>query len=184
MAPTLPEPKADAGVIYRHSVEALLDHVVRRRRLLTGAELRDLGLEKPRDLDKDTWERLLRTCARKLKPDGTEDEGLELLGAAMLEGYAAGFVGRSLFLVLKLMGPRRALLRMAENFKTADNITEVTATAHAEKHVEMVFNDIGNMPTYMRGLLSTAMTMLGAPKHEVTFAVLPNGHTKFDAKWS
>lgn len=155
--------------------------MVKRRSLLTAQELAEFGLEKPRDVDQFVWEKLLRTLARKLKPN--EEEGLEELGAAMLEGYADGFVGRSLFLVLKMMGPRRALLRMAENFKTADNITEVTAKSHGETHVEMVFNDIGGMPTYVRGLLLKAMTTLGVKNPSVTFAVLPNGHTKFDAKW-
>jgi hypothetical protein len=28
-----------------------------------------------------------------------------------------------------------------------------------------------------------ALHMLGAPKHEVTFTSLPNGHVQFDAKW-
>lgn len=183
MGDNLPEAKGGEGVIYRHSVEALLGHVVRPRSLLTGDELREFGLEKARDVDKHTWERLLRVLARKLKPGAPDDEGLELLGAAMLEGYADGFVGRSLFLVLKLMGPRRALLRMADNFKTADSVTEVVATARGDTHVEMVFNDIGNMPTYVRGLLSRAMTLLGLPTHSVTFEALPNGHTRFDAKW-
>ncbi|MBL8911148.1 MAG: DUF2378 family protein [Archangium sp.] len=172
---------AGEGVIYRHSVEALLNHVVKRRSLMTARELAEFGLEKPRDVDKDTWIRLLRTLARKL--DAQEDVWLEKLGAAMLEGYADGFVGRSLFLVLKLMGPRRALLRMAENFKTADNVTEVTATARGETHVEIVFNDIGKVPTYVRGLLLEAMTTMGLQKPTVTFEELPNGHTKFDARW-
>ncbi|MFO0600006.1 MAG: DUF2378 family protein [Myxococcaceae bacterium] len=183
MADNLPDARPAEGVVFRHSVEALLNQVIKRRNLMTPGELREFNLEKPRDVGRDDWERLLRLLARKLTPDGTEAAGLEVLGREILIGYFDGLVGRGVFMVLKLLGPRRALLRMAENFETADNMTKVYPKELSPTHIELLFNDIGKMPTYVRGILIYALGELGQPNAKVTFEERADGYTRFDVSW-
>lgn len=183
MAADLPDAKPPEGIVFRHSVEALLNQVVERRDLMTADELRTFRLEKPRDMQREEWEALLRFLARKLTPDGTEAAGLEVLGREILIGYFDGLVGRGVFLVLKLLGPRRALLRMAENFETADTMTKVYPKELSPTHIELLFNDIGHMPTYVRGILLYALALLGQPQAKVTFEERADGYTRFDVSW-
>jgi uncharacterized protein (TIGR02265 family) len=177
------------GVVFRHTVEAFIDRVILRRGLLSlefDKELKALGLDvsRPVELSVTVWISVLRACARRLLPAGTEAEGLELVGREMLRGYLEGLVGKSLFMLLRMLGPRRALLRIMESYRTADNVTTIKATERAPNCVDLEFNNAFEVPTYVRGLVLEAMPMLGAREPKVEFRLLPSGVTVFTASWT
>jgi uncharacterized protein (TIGR02265 family) len=101
----------------------------------------------------------------------------------MLRGFFDSMVGRGLFMVLRMMGPRRALLRMKENFSTSDNVTSITSREVSPTCTELEFASAFAIPTYARGLLSEAMVMLNAPQHSVEFTELSTGATVFRVSW-
>ena len=75
-------------------------------------------------------------------------------------------------MLLRLLGPRRALLRMKENFNTGDTVTTV-------KTKELTFG----MPTYAKGLLLDALTQLKARDPKVEFRMLGAEQTVYTASW-
>jgi uncharacterized protein (TIGR02265 family) len=177
------------GVIYRHTVEAFIERVLLRRGLLSlefDRELKALGVDasRPAELKLETWLALLKASARRLGPDRSEDDALEDVGREMLRGYIDGLVGRALFTVLRLIGPRRALLRMAENFHTADSITSVTARELGPSSIELEFKPVFGIPTYTRGVLLEALVLLRAKDAKVEFKDLPTDATLFTVSWA
>lgn len=163
-----------AGVIYRHTVDAFVDRILVRRGLLTddfARQLEALGLDVGRTtgLELETWADVVRAVAARLSPDKAPDDALEQVGREMLIGFSESLAGRGLFLLLRLIGPRRALLRMSENFQSADSVTRVSSSLVGERAVELVFSTTGHMPTYVRGLILEALRQLEARAPSVTF---------------
>ncbi len=183
MTVNLPDARPAAGTVYRHTVEAMLTHVVQRHQVMTAQELREKRLDKPRDLSREDWAALVKEVARRKSSDGTLATGLEWAGREMMKGYAQGLVGRGVLMVARLLGPRRALLRLADSYSTADDMTKVYGSEKGERHVELLFNDIDQMPTYVRGTLSEALLLLGVQAHDISFELRADGYTRFDVTW-
>lgn len=162
------------GVIYRHTVEAFVKRILLRRGLLSlefERELRVLGLDVQhcRDVDLETWSKIVRATAARMSPGKAEAEALEDVGHEMLIGFAESLVGKGLMFVLRFLGPARALLRMPENYQSADSITRVTARQLSPREVELTFNTTGGMPTYVRGLMLETLAHLKAHDATVRF---------------
>lgn len=178
-----------AGVIYRHTVEAFVQRVLLRRGLLSlefDRELKALGVDasRPTELPIAVWDALLRTTAKRLSPGKNEADALDDLGREQLRGYAEGLVGRALLTVLRLIGPRRTMLRMMENYRTADNVTEVKATELSPSAIDLEFNSDFNVPTFIRGLLDETLVLLRAKDPKVVFKKQASGSTVFSVSWS
>lgn len=171
------------GVAFRHTVEMLRERVIDRHHLFKRDELVALKAEPPRDLNLEQWMALLHETARRLAPERAEEARLELLGREVLRGYRDTLVGRSLLFVARLAGPRGILLRIADSYRTADSFTVVRAEQVAPCEVHLVFNTDFGVPTYIRGILSEALVVLGQHQHSVTFVPEPAGGTRFIAKW-
>ena len=177
------------GVIYRHTVEAFVERVLLRRGLLSlefDRELKALGIDasRPKELSLEAWLALLRASARKLSPGRSEDDALEDVGREMLRGYIDGLVGKALFMVLRLVGPRRAMLRMAENFQTADSVTRVIARELTATSIELEFRPSFGIPTYQRGVMLEALGLLRAKEPKVEFRELPTDAMQFIVSWA
>lgn len=170
------------GVVYRHTVEAFLGQVARRRSLFTHDELIALHAAPPRDLDIERWVALVRAAAAKLRPGAAADEALEETGREMVRGYREGLVGRSVFLVARLVGPRGMLLRLPETYRTADDVMNLTATARGPREVLLHCASVFGIPTYVRGVLSETMTVMGV-RHSVSFSMAADGSTDFVVTW-
>jgi uncharacterized protein (TIGR02265 family) len=171
------------GVVFRHTVEGFLEHVVRRQRLFTPEELVALQCEPVRELQLDEWLTLLRASAKRLSPELDEGAALEAVGRAMLHGYMGTLTGPAILLVARLLGPRGAMLRMAESYRTADSTTEILVENHGPTEVQLLFNSAFGVPTYIRGLLSEYLVALRVNQSWVEFAPEPAG-VRFTVRWS
>ncbi|MBL8913612.1 MAG: DUF2378 family protein [Archangium sp.] len=174
------------GVIYRHTVEAFVQRVITRAGLLSidfSRELLALGLDvhRCRDVDLATWSQVVRATAKRMSPGKSEDAALEDVGRAMLVGFAESLVGKGLMFILRRLGARHALLRMPQNYRSADSVTEVTAREVSPFTVELTFNTTGGMPTYVRGLMLETLHQLKA-EGTVSFDARPLG-TVFTVSW-
>lgn len=170
-------------VVYRHVIEAFLMRVVHSRQLFTLAELRTRGLEPPRDAPIETYVKFVREAAARAHPDVSEHEALERVGRETIQGYVKGIVGQGIAIVMRLLGPRRGLLRMAENYRTTDNVTEVVATALGPSHVRLEFNRTYGIPEFQKGILSEVMNVLNQKEHVVTFALAEGDGAVFEVTW-
>jgi uncharacterized protein (TIGR02265 family) len=171
------------GVIFRHTVEAFLGRVVQRKNLLSAVELRELGLERARDVDLVTWVKLVKSVAKRMSPGKSEEKALEDVGREMVRGFADGMVGRGLFLVLRLLGPKKALGRMMDNYRTADSMTVIKVTDRGPSEMELEFNSVGGMPTYVAGVLHESLSMLQVAEARVDLLPSSLTATRFLVTW-
>lgn len=170
-------------IVYRHAVEAFLARVVHPRRVFSFEELRAMRLDPARDTPIDEYVKLIRETAKRGYPELAEPDALEAIGRGFIQGYITGIVGRGIFIVMKLLGPKRGLLRMAENYRTSDNNTEVVATALGPRHVRLAFNHSYGIPEFQKGLLDEVMNVLDEKRHEVTFTPGEGDSGTFEIKW-
>lgn len=177
------------GVIYSHSVEAFVQRVLLRHRLLSlelDKQLKALGFDasRPAEVRLNVWVAAVRLVAKHAQPTANDADALEWVGREMVRGYADGLVGKSLFILLRMMGPRRAMLRIAANYKTADSVTRVTPVERGANAVDLEFNSDFGVPTYVRGVLLESLVLLRAQKPEVKFSPLPSGPMLFSTSWA
>ena len=103
----------------------------------------------------------------------------------MIRGYQDGLVGRGLFIVLRLLGPRRALLRVKQNFATADSVTSVSAVELSPTCIQFEFvAQFTTVPTYARGILLEVLAQLKVRDSKVDYEIKASGSTVFTASWS
>ena len=177
------------GVIFKHTVEAYIARVLLRRGLLSlefDRELKTLGVDasRPKEVSLAVWLSMLRASAKRLSPGKAESDALEDLGREMLRGYCDGFVGKALFVVLRVMGPRRAMLRMMDNYRTADSVTTVKATELSASSIGLEFSSAFGIPSYVRGLLSETLVLLRVREPKVESLDLASGATMFTVSWA
>jgi uncharacterized protein (TIGR02265 family) len=176
------------NVVFRHTVDAFVRNVLERHKLLTPefrALLQSRGFDplKVRDAPRETWWWLLQESARRLQPDRPAGETLELIGREMIRGYAHGVVGVGLFLALRLLGPRRAILRMAENFRTADTFSRVIVRELGPNHLELDYSPTAGMPELVKGILSESMLTIGLKNPSVEFRSAADDAAVFTLRW-
>jgi uncharacterized protein (TIGR02265 family) len=180
-----PEPER---VVFAHTVKALLSRVFERQSLLTPQvreELAALGVNpaKPRDLAQEQWWKLIDLAARVLAPGAPPEEAYFMVGREMLHGFEATVIGRSLFLVLRMLGTRRAMLRVADHYRTADTVAKLTARGLGPTSVEVtVENTSPHAADYRRGVFLTALELVGA-RHPMVSFVFQNGTTVYTTSW-
>lgn len=173
-------PEARPAVVFNHTVKGFLSHVLERRDLLTPTvvdELASLGLDvrRPADLPIDAWWKVLAVGVRLIASEQTEADGWELLGGEVIHGFAETLLGKSSFLVLRLLGPRRALRQLTQQYRTADSVTHVDSIELEPTKVELIYRVTGGIPqpTYVKGLLKVGMELVGAHGVEVSFGPAP-----------
>lgn len=176
------------GVIYRHTVAAFVERVIERRGLSSpelSAELLKLGLDvtNPKEVDLETWALLVRAVAARLCPGKPDAEALTTVGREMLAGFSESLVGRSLFLLLRLLGPQRAMLRMPENYQSADSVSRIVARTLSPTSVELSFANAAGIPDYVRGVMLATLDQVKAKNPMATFAHI-DGRDVFVVSWS
>jgi len=145
---------------------------------------RDFDASRPSELKVGVWLDVLRIVAKHGQPNASEEDALDWLGREMVRGYCDGLVGKSLFLLLRMMGPKRAMLRIAANYATADGVTRVTASARGDLAVDLEFNSAFGVPGFIRGVLFESLIQMNASQPSVSFSSLPSGVVLFSTSWA
>lgn len=178
-------------VIYRHTADAFFKQVLARKGLLTPeflATLAALGIDpkKPRDVDVATWWKVIEAAARVIAPGQPLDEALREVGREVLRGFEASLVGRTAMMVLRMLGHRRAVTKLAESFKSADNVTTVEVLETTPTRARVRYTVVGGLrfPTYSEGVLVEGLERLGAKSPRVEHAVEPGGAVVYVMTWA
>lgn len=177
------------GVVFKHTVESLLDNTLRARKLLTPALTEQLSLlgvdvEKPTDIPFSVWEQLLRVCSTAFAPDAPHRDALYALGQAFVSGFVTTTIGRTTLMNGRLIGPKRMIMRMAETWASLNNVYVVKTADRGQREVEVEINVAGEVTQYSRGALLGTLHALDAKDPRVDAVELPNGGTRFNVVWS
>jgi uncharacterized protein (TIGR02265 family) len=128
--------------------------------------LKDAGLDLGKKLEpaypRNDWNHFIRITVEALYPGVPEERAYHSLGRQLLGGYAETLVGKALAGMLRLIGPKRTLSRMTNNFRSGGNynLCKVTELKPAE-HLFWL-NEPELHPAYVAGILEAALELAGA----------------------
>ena len=162
----------DTRVAFEASVESLLYGLRGNLTPALKARLHAVGL----DVDKPptgavpatTWARWIDAAAAEVFPELPEAEAHRRIGMLALDGFKDTVIGKALMAILKLIGPRRSMHRLARNYRTVNNFCEPEVVELAPNRFTVTFRDAIGMPGYWAGTLQSAAEMIGVPEPKVS----------------
>ncbi|WP_163996102.1 DUF2378 family protein [Pyxidicoccus caerfyrddinensis] len=158
---------ADELLIFEQTIEALFLRALSGR--LTPeckARLRQAGLDVDQKLRPaypfDSWMSFLRITAEELFPGEPLEQGTWKLGEAYIEGFRETMLGRAVLSLLRVLGPRRALMRATQNFRAGNNYTESKLKELGPAQFELWMNEVGPYPSFTAGIIHAGLRVAGA----------------------
>lgn len=129
------------------------------------------------------WNEVLVATAETLYPGiPLPLSGLKL-GERMMEGYRATFVGQAVFAMAKIIGPRRALLRSRQNWRSGNNYSEVKVEELSPTDFRATFNEAGISRWVSQGLLLAGLTFAGARETSVELESFTETEVVYRITW-
>lgn len=158
---------SESRLVFKHCAEALLRGLGPRLTPTLKTRLEQQGLgganELPPAFEYERWQQILSAAAAELSPADLK-AGHFTLGELITDAYLENFIGMALKPVIKLIGMRRALGRMKQNFRVANNYSEVEVSDVGPGHVHLRVNETGDMAAFYRGILARGLELTLAPK--------------------
>lgn len=170
-------PTRKEAVVFGAAVEALLVHGMKGRLDADARRrLKALGvdLEQPfaSAYPVPLWFDVIQLCADVLHPGMARHEAWYRVGRRLGDNFGDTLLGKALYGVARVLGPRRMLARMARNLQTSSNYTtartrelpggdiELTVEVLPEFHAALGTHP-GMDPHFMRGTLETLLEVCG-----------------------
>ena len=126
----------------------------------------------------DTFHSTMQALHQAFYPSMSRDNAMYQLGRDYILGMKSTVIGRAIYAMATLIGPRRTLERMTKNARTSNNFSTTSLETLPDGALRMYtsvpaeFEPIlGNKsisPHYFRGILKEALAQTGAPNAVVT----------------
>lgn len=129
------------------------------------------------------WTRCCLTAAKQLHGSVPVEVGLRLLGEAVVEGFADGFLGRAVLGMVRVLGPARALARTRQNFRSGNNYSEATVTRVSDTRFEVWMNEAGPTRYVCQGIILAGLREAKTPEVKVEVARFDDQAVWFDVSW-
>ncbi|WP_225412494.1 DUF2378 family protein [Stigmatella hybrida] len=153
-----------------HAMKGRLDAEARRRLLGAGVDV-DQPLSSAYPLT--VLVEAIRICADVLYPDRPRDEAWYLMGRRSLEGFGATAMGKALFGMARVWGPRKLLAHMTRALQTAINYARAHAVDLPNGDVELTAEILPDYlalhgqrrlmdPHFLRGIIAQLVEVGGA----------------------
>lgn len=143
----------------------------------------DLGQKLRPAYPLEVWTRCCLTAAKTLHPSVPLEDGLRLLGEAVVEGFAAGFLGRAVLGMVRVLGPARALARTRQNFRSGNNYSEATVTPVSDTRYEVWMNEAGPTRYVCQGIMLAGLREAKTPDVKVVVSRYDDAAVWFDVSW-
>lgn len=160
-------------IVYSQVVEGLLEHGLHGRvTLRLKARLKQAGLDLDRPLlpayPVTLWKGCLAIIAEEAYPGVPREQAFRQLAEAHVAGYGRTLLGRAAFGVMRLLGPRRLVLRLPQTMRANDNYTEAELVERGPTTYEMWMNSVLDAPGYAEALFEALLRIGGAEAPRVT----------------
>lgn len=180
---------ADELLVFEQTIEAMFHRALNGRLTPTcKARLKEAGLDvdqKPRPAyPLVSWMTFLRIAAEELYPGEPLDSAAFKLGLAYMEGFRETMLGRAVLSLLRVLGPRRALARTSQSFRSSNNYQESRLTELGPRHFELWLNEVGSLPTFTSGLIHGGMKVAGARDIHIDLDGYDGHACTYRIKWS
>lgn len=184
--PKRPEPAERLN--FPNSIEAVVNHVLEGK---VTPKLKELLRAEGVDLDRplrpaypaDAWSRCLQHIALELFPNRSAEESFRAMGSSTIDGLQGTMWGRALLAMMRLLGPRRLLIRLQKDIRASDNFTNLVVTELEKTHFEIAVNWGNAMPGYVEGLLGSLMLAGGARIPVVTHVSTTGSDSVYRIRW-
>ncbi|MDY7225874.1 DUF2378 family protein [Hyalangium rubrum] len=130
-----------------------------------------------------TWCWCVRLAARELYASQPEEHAYRHLGERMVDGYRVTMLGRALFSVLQMLGPRRVVGRAQQSFRSGNNYTEVRIQDLAPAHLELWVNEAGPTRYLVQGAMMAGLRGCGVKEVQVEVHAFSADDVTFHVKW-
>ena len=162
----------DAELVFQHAVEGLFQVGLKGRMTPpVQARLKDAGLDLSRPLlpayPRAAWNHFIQISAEGLWPGESPERAYFALGRQLLLGYSRTLMGGAIIRLLRLIGPRRTLDRMTQNFRSGGNYNRCTVTEVGPREVLLWLNEPTLHPGYVAGILDAVLELVGAAQRDV-----------------
>jgi uncharacterized protein (TIGR02265 family) len=164
-------------VVFGPTVEALLLHGMKGRLDADARRrLKALGVDVEQPFASaypvPLWFDIIQVCSEVLHPGMSRNEAWYRVGLRLGDSFGDTLLGKALYGVARVLGPRRMLARMARNLQTSSNYAtaqtrelsggdiELTVEVLPEFHAALGAHP-GLDPYFMRGTLETLLEMCG-----------------------
>lgn len=178
---------SDSRVVFKHCGEALIRSIEPKLNPELREKLDQAGLPTTRELppgfEYQQWERILSVVGESLMP-GDPGAAHHAIGEWITDAYLENFIGRALKPVIKLIGMNRALGRMRQNFRVANNYSEVTVSEKGPGHVQLHVNEKGLMAYFYRGILDRGLRICDPRDLVVRIASEDESGVVYDVTWT
>lgn len=104
----------------------------------------------------------MRIAAEEVYPNEDLAAAYKKLGERTIEGYFDTFIGKALKGVVKLIGPKRALMRTRQNFRSGNNYTDVQITEVNPTTFDLTMNEAGEIRWLTWGILDAGLKLTAA----------------------
>src|SRR5438128_249385 len=116
-------------LVFDHAVEAMFLRALKDRLPFAArSRLAGAGLDLAKPLlpayPLATWMRCLRIAAEEVFEAVPLEAGLRQLGELLVDAYAETAIGRAMFGLARVIGPRRTLTRATQNFRSGNNYSQ------------------------------------------------------------
>lgn len=115
---------------------------------------------------RDAWMRVSLYAGQLLNPMLSPEAQRVALGRRFVQGYAETIVGKVLLTAMRIIGPRRALLRLERSFRTGNNYSRAT---FRETPAGLELDVLGTpYPEWYEGMVRESLAITGAKEIELT----------------
>lgn len=160
-------------LVYVQVVEGLLQHGLQGKvspRLKQ--RLRQVGVDLDRPLlpaySVPMWMHCLSVIVEETYPGMPREEAFRKLAEAHVQGYGRTVIGRAVYGVMRLLGPRRLVQRLPQTLHATDNYTEAELVERGPTTYEMKMNSAVDAPGYVESLFESMLRVGGAESPKVT----------------
>ena len=155
----------------------------------TGAfadELRKVGVDVKRlepTYSTQVWQDAVVVARRHAAAHLPEAEGFRLLGSKFIGGFFDTLVGKMIAVGLPLLGPSRALQRLARTWASAQSNLKVEVLQEAESSWRITLREKGIVADFCVGIFVGGLTRTGV-KPDVQVLERSAEHCVIQARWS
>lgn len=105
------------------------------------------------------------------------------VGRLFFDGYEKTMVGQALMAMLRVLGPRRTLLRLTRNLRSANNFSEAEVEEKAPNHHVVKVKHVA-YPGFYKGLLESGCEHAGAKELQVSLLRMSQEHVAtYEVRW-
>jgi uncharacterized protein (TIGR02265 family) len=180
---------AHEAVVFKGTFEALFLRALKGRLdPQTLAALKTAGLDLGRELlpayPYPLFEESLRIALRALYGPTPSVAQYREFGRVWTDGFFETFMGLALIGVLKIIGPRRSMLRSAQNYRNINNYADARVAELGPTHFELFLADRYAWPEVSAGSLQRSVELCGAREVVTRHARLEGTHNVYDVTWA